>query len=69
LDLIIQMTLDDLATATSPTWVALSTTHYSPTLTDGAILTILSPVAGLRLSSTTWATGTATLKTLQAVTA
>lgn len=69
LDLIVQVTLDDLATTASPTWTAVSTTHYSSTLTDGAMLTILSPVAGLRLSSTTWATGTATLKAIQSVTA
>lgn len=69
LDLLIQSTLDDLQSVASPTWVAVSTTHYSSSLTDGTMLTLLSPVAGLRLSSTTWATGTATLKALQAVTA
>jgi hypothetical protein len=36
---------------------------------DGALQSILVPIAGLRLSSTSWSAGTVTLQALQAITA
>jgi hypothetical protein len=75
-DIVIQATLD-VPTSTwagnssaSITWENISTTHYSsasyPTF---GIITISSPVAGLRLNSSTWAGGvsTVTLKVLQEI--
>lgn len=75
IDVTIQGTLDDFQSAqqlgTTVVWAAISTTHFSSALSpDGSFITILSPIAGLRLSSTTFVgTNTVTLKVLQAVTA
>lgn len=72
-DLTLQATLDDFQTSSSPVWGNVSTTHFSSlNFADGVFITLLSPVAGLRLSSSTWSGGTAptaVLKVLQAVTA
>jgi hypothetical protein len=62
------------------TWFTLSTTHYSSAVAlgtsngtgnMGAFLTITGPIAGLRLSSSTYdsTAGTITLKALQSITA
>jgi hypothetical protein len=75
LDVTIQVTLDDPAATPAPTvtWTGLSTTHYSSTTltaADGIFLTVLSPIGGLRISSSTIvAATTITLKSLQAVSA
>lgn len=63
-----QYTLDTVAPVT---WAALSSAIISSNdlLVAGVTYTMLSPIAGLRLSSTTTVTGTVTLKALQAVTA
>lgn len=73
-DLTLQATLDDFGGAvTTPVWANISTTHFSSgNFADGVFITLLSPIAGLRLSSSTWSGGTAptaTLKVLQSVTA
>ncbi len=68
-----QFTLDDpSAPGTTVTWSNLSSAIVSSNADlngAGATYTMLSPVGGLRLSSTTAVTGTVTLKALQAVTA
>lgn len=67
-----QYTLDDpSAPGTTVTWSNLSSAIVSSNadLGIGATYTMLSPIGGLRLSSTTTVTGTVTLKALQAVTA
>ena len=75
MDVVIQATLDDFQGSATPTWTNISTVHYtSATLfssnqADGVFVTLLSPIAGLRISSTTYSSGTLTLKCLQAVTA
>ena len=63
-----QYTLDTVAPVT---WAALSSAIISSNdlLVAGVTYTMLSPIAGLRLSSTTTVTGAVTLKALQAVTA
>ena len=67
-----QYTLDDPTTTPAPTitWSNLSSAVVSSN-TDGVgvTYTMLSPIGGLRLSSTTAVTGTVTLKALQSVTA
>lgn len=74
LDLTLQATLDDFGGAATPVWANISTTHWSSatvTAGDGVFITLLSPIAGLRLSSST-ISGTGnliTLKVLQSVTA
>src|SRR6516225_10726346 len=66
IDFTIQCTMDDLARTPSPSWSNISTTHYSTAYQiDGITVTLLSPVAGVRLSSTGWSAGPATLKMLQ----
>ena len=52
-DFTLQCTLDNLQLVSNPQWAALSTTHYScTTMGDAGItVTLLSPVAGLRLAS------------------
>lgn len=67
-----QYTLDDpSAPGTTVVWSNLSSAIVSSNADGGigATYTMLSPVGGLRLSSTTTVTGTVTLKALQAVTA
>lgn len=67
-----QYTLDDpSAPGTTVTWAALSSAIVSSNAdpAGGVTYTMLSPIGGLRISSTTTVTGTVTLKALQAVTA
>lgn len=64
-----QYTLDDTGTQV---WANLSSAIVSSNADlsgTGATYTMLSPIAGLRLSSTTTVTGTITLKSLQSITA
>jgi hypothetical protein len=58
-DFTIQCTLDDLQRSPNPAWTNVSTSHYAAGV-DGVSVTLLSPVAGLRLSSTagTYTAGT-----------
>ena len=69
----IQFTLDDPTTTPAPTisWANLSSSITSTGLDpNGIIYSVLSPLGGLRISSTTATiTGTVTLKALQSVTA
>jgi len=69
----VQFTLDDPTTTPAPTisWANLSSTIVSSVADTGGglIYTVLSPLGGLRLSSTATVTGAITLKALQAVTA
>lgn len=69
----LQYTLDNPSNAATPsvTWAALSSAIVSSNadLLGGVTYTMLSPIGGLRLSSTTAVTGTITLKALQSVTA
>ena len=52
-DVTIQVTMDNVQQYPTPTWTNVSTTHYSTAFAiDGATITILSPIGGLRLSST-----------------
>lgn len=72
--LYVQFTLDDPTTTPAPTvsWANLSSAIATSSGVDiggGLIYTVLSPVGGLRLSSTSSTTGTFTLKALQSVTA
>lgn len=64
----VQYTLD---VAGTQTWAAISSAIISSNadLLGGVTYTMLSPIAGLRLSSTTAVTGAVTLKALQSVTA
>jgi hypothetical protein len=75
-DVTIQATLDVQTSSwagnssASIVWNNISTAHYSSASYPGSgIITISSPIAGLRLSSTTWAGGnaTVTLKALQEI--
>lgn len=63
-----QYTLDVVAPVV---WAAISSAIISSNadLAQGVTYTMLSPIAGLRLSSTTTVTGAVTLKALQSVTA
>jgi hypothetical protein len=63
-----QYTLD---TVSPLTWAAISSAIISSNadLLGGVTYTMLSPIAGLRLSSTTAVTGAVTLKALQSVSA
>ena len=63
-----QYTLDVVAPLT---WASISSAIISSNadLLGGVTYTMLSPVAGLRLSSTTTVTGAVTLKALQSVSA
>ena len=64
----VQYTLDTVGPAT---WASISSAIVSSNA-DGGVgvtYTMLSPIAGLRLSSTTAVTGTITLKSLQSITA
>lgn len=73
-DVTIQGTLDvwtsTWAGGSTPTYSNISTSHYSSASYPAVgILTISSPIAGLRLSSSTWAGGlsSVTLKALQEI--
>lgn len=70
--LFIQFTLDDptSVTGSSVVWANLSSALTSSGLdtAGGIIYSVLSPIGGLRLSSTTFTSGTVTLKSLQSVT-
>lgn len=70
-DLTIQGTLDVVnpgQVGQTIFWDNLSTTHFSTANSvDGVMLQFQGPIAGLRLSSTTWTTGVATLKALQLI--
>lgn len=71
--LFVQFTLDDptsIATGSSVVWANLSSALTSSGLDTGGgiVYTVLSPLGGLRLSSTTFTSGTVTLKALQTVT-
>ena len=73
-DATIQMTLQTwVPSGPAPTWTNISTTHYSSANSaDGAFMTITGPIAGLRLSSSTFGgtlAATLTLKALQSLTA
>lgn len=71
-NIFVQYTLDDpTIPGTTVTWSNLSSAIVSSNadLGVGFTATMLSPIGGLRLSSTTTVTGTITLKALQAVTA
>ena len=51
-DVTIQGTLDNIGLYPTPAWTNISTTHYSTaSAIDGVMVTLLTPVAGLRLSS------------------
>ena len=68
---LVQFTLDDPTTTPSPTisWAALSSALASSVADPtGVIYTVLSPMGGLRISSSTTVVGTLTLKSLQSVT-
>ena len=67
-DVTVQVTLDVYtAQGLTATWNNASTIHYSASTLDGASLSFLSPVAGLRLSSSTYSAGVATLTVLQEI--
>ncbi len=73
-NIFVQYTLDDPTTTPAPTvtWANLSSAIVSSNADGGnggigALYTVLSPLGGLRLASTTTVTGTVTLKTLQSV--
>src|SRR5690242_11229393 len=68
-DFTVQYTLDDLMVSTSQTWVSFgsttgsSATHFSSANNDaGVAIGTQYPIAGLRLSSTTFTAGSLTLK-------
>jgi hypothetical protein len=75
----IEVSLDDPTIPGGPTatWAVLSSaaamvssTVLSSAGNNGAVLyTVLSPVGMVRLNSTTWGAGSATLKALQSITA
>lgn len=67
----IQYTLDDptSVTGSSVVWANLSSAVASSAAGDvGVLYTVLSPLGGLRLSSSTYTSGTQTLKALQSPT-
>lgn len=71
-NIFVQYTLDDpTIPGTVVAWANLSSAIVSSNADGGigATYTMLSPIGGLRLSSTTAVTGAVTLKSLQAVTA
>ena len=68
----VQYTLDDGSPPGVVTWAALSSAIIGSSVSDvsgGITYTMLSPIGGLRLSSTGAVTGTITLKALQSITA
>lgn len=69
--LFVQYTLDDPTITPAPTitWSNLSSAIASSAAGDvGQIYSVLSPLGGLRLSSSTYTSGTQTLKALQSPT-
>lgn len=71
-NLYVMYTLDDPTTTPAPTvtWAALSSNISSSAAEGiGVTYTVLSPLGGLRLSSTAVTSTTLTLKALQSVTA
>lgn len=71
-NIFVQVTLDDPTTTPAPTvaWSNLSSAITSSNADGlGLLYTVLTPIGGLRMSSTTTVTGTVTLKALQSVTA
>ena len=69
----VQVTLDDPTTTPAPTlaWADVSSaiaTSSNAGIPTGVIYTLLSPIGGARLSATSSASGTITLKSLQSVT-
>lgn len=70
----IQYTLDDPTAQPTPTvtWANLSSAIASSavdtTVPGGVIVTVLSPLGGLRISSSTYTSGTISLKALQTIT-
>ena len=70
-DVTIQGTLDPWTPlgVSAQTWSNISTSHYS-SASGGALITFTGPIAGLRLSSSSFTgASTITLKALQAITA
>lgn len=70
-DVVIQANLWQPGSAGAPSFVSVSShiTSSTGSFADGVYLAVLSPIAGLRLSSSTWTSGTATLQALQSITA
>jgi hypothetical protein len=69
-DFTIQATLDvfeGFSPSLTAVWNNISTVHLSSQVADGQVVTILSPIAGLRLSSSAQTSGTATLTVLQEI--
>lgn len=69
--LFVQYTLDDPTAQPTPTvtWANLSSAIASSAAGDvGQIYSVLSPIGGLRLNSSTFTSGTQTLKALQSPT-
>lgn len=71
-DFTVQFTLDDLQLSSSPSWLAISSavgssaTHFSSANADASVvMSLLNPVAGLRISSTAISSSTITMKVLQ----
>jgi hypothetical protein len=70
-DLTVQGTVWSPGSNGTQQWAAVSS-HFSTTgaaLPDGAFLSVLAPIAGLRLSSTALTGGSATMQVIQAITA
>lgn len=63
----IQGTLDDPMKTTSPTWFLISTTTFtsSTNFDIPAMISVLSPIGGVRLNSTKLSAGSITLQVLQ----
>ena len=70
-NVLVQYTLDDGTPGTTTTWAALSSaiTSSGADIAGGVTYTMLSPIGGLRISSSVTVTGTITLKALQSITA
>jgi hypothetical protein len=75
-DLVLQVNLWQPGSAGAASWVTLisSTPHITPSsaaggnIDSGTFASVLVPIAGLRLSSSTWLAGqTATLQALQSI--
>lgn len=65
-DFTIQITLDSSVRGDTVNWVGLSTTHYTSAIADsGAYVSITTPVAGVRINSSTLSSASITLKALQ----
>ena len=65
-DFTVQATLDVwYPQGPSQVWNNISTTHYSSANPDGAMLYVYGPIAGLRLNSSTWTSGSVNLVVLE----